>query len=265
MGSLDLIAGKLGLVSKNNNNNKGFDGIFTDDVRVKEELTLTLSTPDTYVEDGNYVNDHTIFNPKYLTIEGEVGEVYIKESSVLNEYFRLSDKLGVVGQYIPQRTATQLTQINGIVSSGINYTRQYDKVINDIDYVKGSFVGNTSSVQKKFIDFVNLDLYEKGMLISIETSLGYFSDMKLVSATITKDSESTQSLKYSLVFKKWRVAKTKLSAFESVTNSGNGTSNNGSNNKSTGDAKVQTAKTSDKGQVQGKPNVSLATKLKKLF
>lgn len=260
MSSLDLVASSLGLVQKNNDNHNGFDGIFLDDIRTKESLDLSVSIPNTFVEDGNYVNDHTIFNPKTLSIEGEVGEVYQRDNSTLNEYFTYSDKLGVISQYTGTKTATQLTKINKIANDSFNVIRQYEKIQGDIDYVKDSFIDGNKAIQTKFIDFINNDLYTQGKLITIETSLGYFTDMKLVSANITKDNTSGQYLRYKLNFQKWRTAKTILTPFEKLTSKAGSIKN-----KTAGDAKNQTDKTSDKGNVQGKEDKSLASTIKDLL
>lgn len=240
MSSLDLIAGKLGLVQKNNDDFKGFDGIFLDDVRERESLDLSVTIPNTYVEDGNYVNDHTIFNPKKITIEGMVGEVYRKDSSVLNEYFRISETLGVIDQYIPIRSSSVIQKIDNLASEAIRYGNIIDNTISDIGYVKNSFSGNNETIRKQFVDFVNTYLYEQGNLIFIETGLGYFSDMKLISATISGDNQNIDAFKYKLTFQKWRTAKTILTPIDAVAKN------------PSGDAEKQTAKSSDKGNVKGK-------------
>lgn len=257
MSSLDLVAGKLGLVEKNNDNYKGFDGIFTDDVRLKEDIELSCEIPNTIVEDGNVVNDHVIFNPQVITIEGEVGEVYIKDNSTLTQYFRANSSLGVISQYLPSRTATQLSRINKVINDGLNITRTIDKAINDFKYIKGTFNRNSPSVQDKFLEYIE-GIYSKGELIKIDTSLGFYDNMKLISFVASKTDENYMT--YKMTFQKWRTAQTILTTLDGVAKN------------AIGDASTQTAKTSDKGLVQGKStsqnqtqNQSLLLKIGSLF
>lgn len=250
--SLDFIADRLGLTKKNNDDFDGYGGLFVDDARVSESLDWSLNTPDTYVEDGNFVNDHTIFNPKIITIEGEVAEVFEKDNPILTEYFKYASGLGVISTYLPGRTAAQISQISKVTNFAFGVTRYIDKAISDLNYVKGFFTGEEESTQSKFITFVNVDLYQLGKVITIETKLGYYPNMKLQTANITKANDGDY-LKYKLVFKEWRTATVEGSGLTDVANN------------PAGDATNQTADNSDKGNVTGEDNSSLFTKAKDGF
>lgn len=250
--SLDFIAERLGLIKKNNDDFDGYGGLFVDDARVSESLDYSLTTPDTYVEAGNSVNDHTIYNPKVITIEGEVSEVFEKDNPILTEYFKYASGLGVISSYLPSRTATQITQVAKVTNFALGVTRYIDKAISDFNYVKGFFTGEEESVQSKFITFVDVDLYKLGKIITIETKLGYYPNMKLQTANITKANDGDY-LKYKLVFKEWRTATTESTGFKEVAKN------------SAGDATNQTADNSDKGNVTGVDNSSLFTKAKDGF
>lgn len=264
MGILDNIAQDLGLTKKSSDNSYIGIGGFIAECRINDSITRTSYVPEYVVEDGSILNDHIVNAPLSIQIDGEIADIYIQPSPIVNEYQKINEKLGVIEQYIPAKTATQLSKIKGYIQTGVDAVAKVDKVIGDINYLLSAagFGTDVDGHQKDFVKFLESN-HKSKQLITIETALGIYSNMRITSYTLGKYEKSF--LNYSISLIEFRTAKTILkdASLQISTPLKDKT-------KTTGDAKNQTADKQQKGDVAGKkPTVaktqSLATKLGGLF
>ena len=160
-------------------------------VRIKEKYSYESAVPNTYLEDGSFINEHIIRQPKILTIEGNVSDIYLQQSTAINQARRLEEGIGTISQYLPNRTTAQANKIAGIVASVSNAVDAVDAAINNATHLS-EYLGLTNKTQvsngQKFIDDMN-SLYASDDLISIDMPYKTFENMKITLLEVSKTNE----------------------------------------------------------------------------
>ena len=180
-------------------------------VRISEKVSMTASSPDTFLEDGSHVNDHIINNPIILSIEGEVSDVFL-ETKVLNELQRkIESQAGNIAQYLPGRTQAQLSRVSGVVNSVFQGIEKANAIIASGQQA-AEFLGLTDTAaqqrsnQERFLDEID-SIYKSKKLINIDMPFRTYKNMVLTSIEISYDNE-INSTGFSIQAKEFRTAET---------------------------------------------------------
>lgn len=184
-------------------------GGFTALAIVEDKTTRTADIPATPVEDGSFVNDHVIINPVRLSIQGNVSDVYVESSPILDDLKRSQATVGAVTQYLPERTAAQTQQVNAIANDIADAIRAADAVLAAGQQVV-RFFGNqdqgSKTNQEQFMDAMD-SLYYGKQLISIDTKYRRYNNMVITSLEIRRDNQSN-STNFSIEATEFRFAST---------------------------------------------------------
>ena len=213
----------------------GIGGFKTSSV-VRERISRSREIPTAYLEDGSHSNDHIIRNPLLVLIEGVVSDVFVLPNEPLLQS-SIDDSLGLISQYAPTRTQSEISRINGIndsIQGAINFA-------NDVISGGQIFSGVGSSTSKSnielFIDTME-GIVASDALIKIDAPLRTYENMAIVSLDYDRDSE-TNSLNFTIEAQQFRFVET---AFSEVAIAPSPSTATGG----------QTAGVSDKGPQEGK-------------
>ena len=184
-------------------------GGFSALVRVNESTTLTSKVPTTYLEDGSFAQDHIIIDPVILSIDGDVSEIHIKPTAFSEDLSRINSNVGVIAQYLPAKTQTQIQQANALIGDFTDRIRQVDKIIADGKQAL-SFLGNQSptgkDLQEKFIDAMESLHYGK-QLVSIDMPYRRHDNMRITSVQVARDNKG-KNIKFKITAQEVRFAAT---------------------------------------------------------
>lgn len=208
-------------------------------VTVEESLEMGATAATSYVESGDYVNDHIVNNPLSISFSGEAGDIHLKESAKFQSYRRTAGTIGRMTPYFPKRTATQISKIAGFLVSVGDTIDKIDGYIDDgiglYNFFSGSSNGKKKTPQEEFIAFFTM-IWENRIYINVEAFGRVYENMAMESLSIKRTDGSFIS--YSFKFKQLRFART-----TSVKVKKKGLKNG----KKKGHAKTQMADKSNKG------------------
>lgn len=211
-------------------------GGFTMYASVTEVATKTATVTANPVEDGSTLNDHIIKNPDTLTITGEVANVFIKNPIIPITVQEVVPAVGIVQNYLPSRTATQISKINALASNVEDYIEAADSAIDKgaqlFDYFTGKKANTT--IGDKFLEFFDT-VHESNSTIDVECIDKIYNNMVITSLSTTKLAKGNYTFTISLQ----KIVKAKTTVIQ-LTNT-------------SGDAKSQAAGLNDKGNNQTKP------------
>ena len=191
----------------------GINGFVTI-ARVRERVTNTSDIPVTFLEDGSHVNDHVILNPTTISIVGNVSDVHLRAQPAPSSIIAAQSQVGAILQYVPARTATQVSKVSASISDLSNASDRVDAVINAGQRLSG-YLGIGDNVPQsnieKFLDMLE-SVRNSKTLIPIEMPYKTYPQMCITSLEITRDNQS-RALSFSLDAQQFRFAQT---TFESV-------------------------------------------------
>jgi hypothetical protein len=194
-------------------------GGFTTAARIKNKITKTRDVPSTYLEDGSFVNDHIIRNPSNISIDGEISNVFQLPSPTIKALLDAQANIGVIAQYAPERTQTQIQKVNSLAVGLLNTVDQVDAVIADSQRF-AQYLGFTGSEGKtnieKFIDFMD-SIHNTDVLISIDAPFRTYENMAITSFIHEQNAES-ESLSFTIEAQELRFAQTIFSEINSAKN-----------------------------------------------
>jgi hypothetical protein len=146
-------------------------GGFTALVRIEEKVIKTAEVPVSFVEDGTEAGDHIILNRLKLSIQGNVSDVFIEPSPILDDLKRTQATVGQVTQYTPARTSAQVQQVNALINDITDQVRAADALLDTGEQVIKYF-GNQDSSSKSnrelFIDAMD-SLYNGKQRFAVDT------------------------------------------------------------------------------------------------
>ena len=166
-------------------------GGFTALVRTRERYIRTSSVPTTYLEDGSYINDHIIRDPLEIQIEGNVSDVHIRPSKLLETIKRTQGYIGIITQYIPERTEAQANKVEEITNNFISAVNKIDAAIEAGEQLSG-FIGLVDAASKSNIEAFIGDMesfYQSDELIEIDTISGLHEKMRITHLEVERDNE----------------------------------------------------------------------------
>lgn len=192
-------------------------GGFTALVRIEEKTTQTADIPATVVEDGSFVNDHIILNQLVLSIQGDVSDVFVEPSPIIQDLKRTQAEVGAITQYAPTRTQFQVQQINALTNDISDVIRKADALLGAGEQAL-KFFGNQGEAgktnQERFIDSMDALHYGK-QLIAIDMPYRRYDNMVITSLEVTRDNER-KALRFSLEAREFRFADVVFTEIESA-------------------------------------------------
>ena len=184
-------------------------GGFTAFAQVSEKFKRSASVPVTYLEDGSHVNDHIIREPKTISIEGNVSDLFVLPSEPVALLQEAQAQVGNITQYAPARTQAQLSRVSGLVN---DFTSAMDKADALIDSAQGAakYLGlQDSDAQSNIEGFLAAmkGLQASDKRIKISSSLGSFTDMYITSLEVSRDNQN-RAINFTLEAQEIRFAQT---------------------------------------------------------
>jgi ATP-dependent Clp protease ATP-binding subunit ClpA len=185
-------------------------GGFIFDVRITESVQFTSDVPDNYVEDGSFIHDHIINNPRVITIDGEVSDINVQAEFLPDILVKVIDKAESIvnNLYVVQKTQQMIQKIEKFAEP---VTKAYDAINEAIaggQQIYDFFNGRPEkTIQDEFFAFLN-NIYHSKQLIDIEMPFNTYKNMRITSLTIIRDNTTQQALRYKLSAKEVRFAKT---------------------------------------------------------
>ncbi len=199
----DYINGKVKALSEQQIQQIGIGG-FTLYAAVNKSRQRTAQAPVSYLEDGSFSSDDIINDPIRLTITGEVADIHIPGSNSLLDLVppAVSEALGAVRGYIPDRAAGTLSKITGIISSVNDRISQIDSAIAAGQKLFGLAGSSATSIQERFLDHIET-LYNARKPVSVEMDYRNYTNMAIVDFSDNKDNVE-DALKFSITFQELR-------------------------------------------------------------
>lgn len=220
--------------------NLGIAGLIFD-VVLKEEIGFKSTPTENYVEDGSVITDHIIKEAVKITINGEVSEMYWRpsQSSPNAIVKRLADIQSNFGEYAPPFLNSQISKIQSFALGAQGLVDKIDRALDKVDTLFGlSNKDESASRQQQAYDFLSA-CWKTKQVFQVQTKNEIFSNMTIIALTQTNENNSFTS--FSVVMQELRFAQTKtVDAIKKY-----------AKKPSSGSAKTQTEKTSDKGKVDG--------------
>lgn len=167
-------------------------GGFTALARVVERTVRSSDIPTVYLEDGSPISDHIIRKPLTIVIEGNVSDVHVSPSNFISAVQRVQQDIGVITQYLPERTTAQASKVSALVNDFTNAVDTIDSAINAGQQLTG-YLGLIENAEvnniKSFVD--NMETHFFGStLISIDMPYNKYDQMRITSLEIEKDNEN---------------------------------------------------------------------------
>lgn len=228
-------------------------GEFTLFARVSDTTNYKSRSPVSFVEDGSALDDHIINEPLSISIEGEVGDIYLRKSPAEREINRANAAIGQTSIYLPARTQSQLQKINALASTVRDRIREIERLRSLGKNILDKFKGRTDgkSPQEQFIDQMEAAHNQKA-LIKIDMPFRQYDNMRIQNLSFTRKSESG-ALRFKLDAAQLRIAQPLYRVNSLVGNAASGVEN-------------QLGAQSNKGAQEGKePSQSFASYLGGLF
>jgi hypothetical protein len=199
----DYINGKIKALSEQQIQKIGIGG-FTMYAATNRTRQRTAQAPVSYLENGSFSSDDIINDPIRLTITGEVADIHIEGSSSLLSLVppAVSETLGAVRGYIPDRAAGTISKITGIISSVNDRISQIDSAIAAGQRLFGLAGGATKSIQEQFLDHME-SLYNARQPVSVEMDYRNYTNMAIVDFSDNKDNIE-DALKFSITLQELR-------------------------------------------------------------
>jgi len=184
-------------------------GGFTAFAQVSEKFKSSASVPVTYLENGTHVNDHIIREPKTISIEGNVSDLFVLPSEPVSILQEAQAQIGNITQYAPARTQAQLSRVSGLVN---DFTSAMDKADALISASQGAakYLGQQDKeAQTNIESFLAAmkGLQASDKRIKISSSLGSFANMYITALEITRDNQN-RAINFTLEAQEIRTADT---------------------------------------------------------
>jgi len=175
----DLLQGDIGI------------GGFTAFARVSERLRRTSNVPTTFLEDGTFVTDHIIRDPLILVIEGNVSDIYLPPSAINRTVAEAQEILGVISQYLPERTAAQAEVVSSLLNSVVDQIDRIDSAVESglqMVGLLGLTGGAAFNNSETFLSQMEAHYYGD-YLISIDMPYRRYENMRITSLEIERDNQ----------------------------------------------------------------------------
>lgn len=189
---------------------------------VDRKVTLNSTSPDFVTEDGATKNDTIFRSPLRVSISGVVSDIYIDTSPQDNILTRAETVIGETSQFLPVRSASQISKVRDIIDQSTNIARKISSSIDSAKLIYDQFLGtdDAETLQEQFIKVMSA-IYNQGMLIPIETEFGLHRDMMIESFETTTNAQSGE-IKFTIAAKQLRFAETIVTRVTAAKNPSSG-------------------------------------------
>lgn len=176
---------------------------------VNETVTLKAQSPTSVVEDGSFLNDHIINEPEAISIEGVIGDVFRRDSTIFNRVTPLSNTLGLITSYSPRFTAFQqqiVGKIQNTASTAIASINSILQAGNPLNAIVGNLDAASKTLQEQFKDAIE-NIYYGKQIIPIDVDGRRYDSMVVTLATFSKNNVDT-SIAFKIEAQRFRLAQT---------------------------------------------------------
>ena len=156
---------------------------FTLDATLQETHNLEAETTDHAVEDGSLITDHVDVKPRQITIEGVVSD------TPLNFGASLQGAGAIAGQVVGSKIGGTIGRQAGAIGAGA---------------LIGLLLNRSGSPTKNAYDHFR-NLQETRIPFTVITGLNRYENMVLTSLTVSKDTSTGKSLRFSATCKQIRI------------------------------------------------------------
>lgn len=165
--------------------------------------TKKTGIPKSVLEDKSVISDNLNNEPVTFTVSGNVSDIFTEPSPALEALSGLQSELGNITQYLPERTRSQLTKINGIsadLQSGID---RADFLI-DSGHQAGRFLGLVGEAEEKrgwiktFLDTMEAIRLSKS-LTNVTLTHETYPNVG-VASIVTTEKPTDKSVDFQIVF-----------------------------------------------------------------
>lgn len=177
-------------------------------------LEMDSEIPDHNLEDGSVIQDHIIQRPKRIIVEGTVGDIHERPAPQRVAIDRVSDELGRITAYIPEKTAAQISRSRALLEDAADFARKVEDLINAGEGT-AEFFGvrdPETPLGEQFIDFIET-IRDQKQTIDLDFPFRKYSNMAVLTLSIERDNTGN-ALSYSITFKKVEFASTRVVASE---------------------------------------------------
>lgn len=179
---------------------------------INSDVVLSSQYSVNYVENGSYVTDHVIFEPKQLTVTGYVGEKVYDASGVTNILQSLTQKLTAINALVPTLT-TGMQQIYDLQAAA-NRQEVQNTINTSVDFwntLKALNPPKTATGQA-YNYFVAL--WKASTIMSVQEPDGTYHTDMIIKRVNKKTRENTLDIvDFVVELQEWRTADTLYSTF----------------------------------------------------
>lgn len=186
-------------------------GGFVFDIEAETSVNLTAEITDHFTENNVSIQDHIAIKPKKITLKSYVGEVRDAVDPNTGTFPQvLTQKLTALSQFLPQlsNAETQAQSLLAAVTLG-STSDAIQSIANDgvnlWNFVKNSMPTQTRQAQA-YAFFKAL--YEKKILVSVQTPFEFMSQMAIESIIAMQPEESKNVSHFTIILKEIRFAST---------------------------------------------------------
>ena len=192
------------------------------DIPQEETLKLSKDITDHYTEDGSFLNDHRVIQPKTITLRGLVGELvdFYKDNSVIGkvEGFTgaLTNRLSTIEAYSYGYLSPQALQTARQITAKAQYAVAQVKALQQrSESVIGFFreQGETKTKQQQAYDKLSA-LYKTDQLLTIETPWTPMENMMIQELSFAQREDSKDESEITITLKEIRIAAVITTSFD---------------------------------------------------
>lgn len=239
-----------GLISSISNNKTAQEigiGGFAGFARVNESIQYSNTVPVDVLEDGSNASDDILNNPIVVTMDGEVGDIFVPDPQYPEIPTPDTFGLGEITALLPSKSNQQLQRINQINNQIRDAVLQAQRAARIGQNVYNFVSGNQNagkSEQQKFVDYMEAIHFSR-QPIKISVTYKNYDNMALQNLTINRDN-SNGALKFSASFIQLsfvsliysEVSQNYSSPSSAASGRTSGTSNNGGQNPEAGESSL---------------------------
>lgn len=162
--------------------------------KTSESTKYSSNVPVDVLEDGSTSTDDILRNPITVTIDGDIGDIFVEPRQYPTLIGKDFSQLGEVTEFLPARTQQLEQRISQIDSQIRDAAIQVDRVERIGGNVYEFFSGagsNAKTPQEKFIEFME-GIYYGQQPINISTQYRFYESMGLADLTTDLNNETGQ-------------------------------------------------------------------------
>ena len=173
-------------------------------------MQADADVPTAWLEDGSHVNDHIILQPITHVVEGEVGDVYLRQSPEFELFQEAQAGLGQALGYAPEKTQAQAqkaVELAATVRDGLNRAQQAINAGQNAAQFFG-LQDEEKPLGERFVDTL-FALRNARQLVTVEFTGRQLDNMAIVGLSVTRDNED-RAVSFEVTFQQLRFTETQF-------------------------------------------------------